>query len=517
MAKEYILKETGLHANYMKSRAKIQFFGGGYGNGKSSAMVMKALQIAADYPGMNGLMARSTYPKLNDTLRVTFEDFCPEEWIESFPKSKNSDNSCTLMNASKFNFRYVAQKSSTEDGGRTSNLLSATYDLIVLDQIEDPEITYKDFLDLLGRLRGSTLYRGDDLTMPRTGPRWFLISANPTRNWVYTKIIAPVKLYERTGQVTDDLLCLRDRDGKPVLIEGKPQLLIEIFEGSTYENAHVLEADFIETLESSYRGQMRDRYLEGKWSSYEGLVYPSYDSAVHHVQHHRVVGLLFQLRAKGFKINFLEAYDFGITSPSCYLLAFIDQRGNVIILDGFYKREFAIEDQAKKIKEIREKYNVNESIIYADPDIFRKKATSGKLVGKSVSEIFFEENPELLFSPGNNDIKNGIIKVTSYLNSWRGHLNPFTGERNSPYLYISTNVPFVDEEITAYMWKENKHGEREDTPVDRADHAMDALKYMLSFSPEPSILSRRISSEPSYLTRWQEVDRQEDKNAHRHR
>ena len=135
MAKTYQLLEGGIHEAFFNSRAKIQFFGGGFGNGKTSAMVTKSLQLAKDYPGMNALMARSTYPKLNDTLRKTFIDFCPEQWIKAFPQSKNSENSCTLQNGTKFNFRYIAQKTSTEDGGSTSNLLSATYDLAVIDQI----------------------------------------------------------------------------------------------------------------------------------------------------------------------------------------------------------------------------------------------------------------------------------------------------------------------------------------------------------------------------------------------
>ena len=78
MAKTYILKEGSLHDKFFQSRAKIQFFGGGYANGKTSAMVMKTLlKVAKDYPGCNILMARSTYPKLNDTMRKTFLEFCP--------------------------------------------------------------------------------------------------------------------------------------------------------------------------------------------------------------------------------------------------------------------------------------------------------------------------------------------------------------------------------------------------------------------------------------------------------
>ena len=45
---------------------------------------------------------------------------------------------------------------------RRVTLLSATYDWIGLDQIDDPGITHKDFLDLLGRLRGDTPYRVEE-------------------------------------------------------------------------------------------------------------------------------------------------------------------------------------------------------------------------------------------------------------------------------------------------------------------------------------------------------------------
>jgi hypothetical protein len=46
--------------------------GGGFGNGKTTAGVVKALELAKDYPGSNGLIARSTFPKLNDTIRKEF-------------------------------------------------------------------------------------------------------------------------------------------------------------------------------------------------------------------------------------------------------------------------------------------------------------------------------------------------------------------------------------------------------------------------------------------------------------
>ena len=71
------LVEDSLQQRFLDSKAKIQLYGGGFANGKTSAACIKAIQLAKDYPGCNGLMARSTYPKLNDTLRAEFIKWCP--------------------------------------------------------------------------------------------------------------------------------------------------------------------------------------------------------------------------------------------------------------------------------------------------------------------------------------------------------------------------------------------------------------------------------------------------------
>lgn len=518
MAKTYILKEGSLHEKFANSRAKIQFFGGGYGNGKTSAMVIKVLQIAKDYPGCNILVARSTYPKLNDTIRKTFIEFCPPEWIENFPMSKNSENTCTLTNGSKINFRYISQRKGTDDGGSTSNLLSATYDLIVVDQIEDPEIIHKDFVDLLGRLRGDTVYRGNDHTMPRTGPRWLLVSSNPTRNWVYKQIIEPYHHYMKTGNIRDNLLCLRYPDTQKAILDehGKPQLLLEVVEGSTYTNAHILSADFIQTLESAYTGQMKDRFLRGEWAAYEGLVYPDFNENVHVLPEHQIRFHLRELMAKGAKISWIEGYDHGLQSPSCYLLAFVDMAGNIFVVDGYYEKEAPIDWQAATITQTRNTYYAKSKFIMADPSILRRSATGGKVVGRTVSDMFFETDRSIVMARGNNDIQNGIRKIRSYLQLYSFHQHPITGEAPAPYLFISDKLTWLVDEFSSYYWRSDSSGEREDTPVDRNDHALDALKYMLSTAPEASKIRLSLEVVPAHMTMWQEIERTEDTNSYRH-
>ena len=66
------LSRDSLQDKFFASKSKVQIFAGGFANGKTAAVCIKCIKIAKDYPGANILMARSTYPKLNDTLRKEF-------------------------------------------------------------------------------------------------------------------------------------------------------------------------------------------------------------------------------------------------------------------------------------------------------------------------------------------------------------------------------------------------------------------------------------------------------------
>jgi hypothetical protein len=514
-------------------RTMVQVFGGGYGNGKTAAsVVQKVLAVARDYPGANILVARSTYPKLNDTIRKEFLKWCPPSWIASFPRSKNSDNTCTLKNGTMINFRYIAQqgKSVGEGEQTTSNLLSATYVLIVVDQMEDPEITEKDFDDLIGRLRGSAKYIGSDPTMPLTGPRWFCICVNPTRNWVYRRLIAPLQKYKHLGVVDDALLVKRqprDINGvpnpdadKPILDEnGKPKLLISLVEGSTYTNSHNLDPSFIEGLEAVYRGQSRDRFLYGEWAAYEGLVHPDFGEATHCISRKEMYEYLDDMMSKGIQPRFIEGYDFGISEPSCYMIAFTDRYKNVFIIDGFYtpELEMHIDQQQKFIMDSRMNYGCDESnLVQADPDIFRRKGALKSASSKTIAQLFAEGDNAIAMIRADNSIESGITKINSYLTIKDYHRHPIFGHLGAPNLYIATELTFVIGEITSYYWKQDPNGQRTDVPIDKNDHSMNTLKYMLAREPELAVRTPKERSR-AYLTTWMESEqRSTNARAHRH-
>lgn len=505
--RQYRLVEGSLQDQFQKSRAKIQIFGGGFGNGKTTAGVIKALQLAKAYPGSNGLIARATYPKLNDTIRKEFYAWCPDNWIAR--KVLSGDNMCELENGTIVNFRYIQQGGKNAESS-TSNLLSATYDWIVVDQIEDPEITEKDFLDLLGRLRGNTKYIGDDPTMPSSGPRWLIAMCNPTRNWVFRKLIKPLQDYQ-VGIRNDDLLIDPDTH----------EPMIEVFEGSTYTNADNLPPDFIKTLEGAYTGQMRQRYLLGEWGAFEGLVYPSYDPAVHMLGHSEIIDYFSRSIDEGMQPEVIEAYDHGIASPACYGLGFTDVFGNAFLMDGFYEAELSPEKIAQRIKRIRARaeremgFDVSFRPLLADPAIFRRGPGASQTVGTTVADLLREHG--ISCTRANNNIVSGIAKVQSYLEVDPTHIHPLTGAYGSPRFFISNKLTWFDKEIVDYYWKKDVAGNYEDIPMDRNDHAMDMTKYFFTNRPRVALFKPRVTELPKTYMRWSEInDTTRDARRHRH-
>lgn len=496
MPRLYKLYRDSLQDRFHRSRAKVQIFGGGFGNGKTTAAVVKAIGLARDYPGSNGLIARATYPKLVDTIQREFLEWLPKRWIKSFTKGPPA--TLVLMNGTTINFRYISQKNATTSDDSTSNLLSATYDWAIIDQIDDSEITSKDLDDIFGRMRGQTPYDGTDETMPSSGPRWIILTLNPTRGWPYKQLIKPIHDMEKG--IHSEALMVDTDTGKSI---------IELFEGSTYTNADNLPPDFIRGLEIKYHGQQRSRYLLGEWGAYEGLVYSEFSDDIHTLPRAALFDHLQYMRKEHWTVQFAEGYDYGLAVPSAYLCSFTDHLGNVFVIDGFYGAERQIDSMAQEILNIRSRYGVTDrnSTLYADPQIFKRQAASSK-VGETIAQMFLNER--VLMQRGDNGIIAGITKVQSYLHPQIFHINPVTGNSPAPYLYIAQELTFLLDEINDYFWKKSAQTkEVVDEPQDRNDHAMDALKYMLTKQPDITKIVKRPPVLIKPWERWGVMDKQQ--------
>jgi hypothetical protein len=309
--------------------------------------------------------------------------------------------------------------------------------------------------------------------------------ANPSTNWVYYKVVKPYQHYKKTNEIPEELPVFEKDEDDEDNIYQDGQVLVDVFSASTYDNKDNLPRDFIKTMESAYKGQFKKRFVDGEWGALEGLVYPSFNAEKHMVTHGSIMKYLMKCLQSGVKIQGLEGFDFGLAAPSCYLIGFLTPEGIPVIVDGYYRPSNDPIDDGMEISRLRQKYYPYidlSSPILADPAIFKR--TIFKRSGKGATTIakILSVDFDLSVKRAQNDIINGIAKVSSYLNATEIP-NPITGNNSDVAILFSSHLHFIADEFGGYFWKMGHQNERIDEPIDTNDHAMDTLKYMLSYLP----------------------------------
>ena len=137
-----------------------------------------------------------------------------------------------------------------------------------------------------------------------------MMTLNPSQNWAYHELIKPY-IDWRDKKIFSNKLLVDSVTHTPI---------IELCESDTYANKANLKPDFIATLETTYKGQMRERYLLGKWAAFEGLVHPEFDTARHVIKREVILDHLADCKRRHVKVKSIEGYDFGIVTPTCYML-----------------------------------------------------------------------------------------------------------------------------------------------------------------------------------------------------
>lgn len=466
------------------STAPIQLAAGGYGWGKTSLLCVKCIQIMLDYPNCHGAILRNTEQNLNTTTYMEFLKWCPKNLISKYPSK--TDKHLVFKNGSSVLFSYI--KMSVRGDSKTMNLLSATFDFIFIDQLEDPEFNYDLFCDLQGRLRGTAKYIGNENKQEYCN--FMMCTTNPTQNWVCTKLVRPLKVWQKTGVVGEDLL----KDEQLFRDTGEVKPIIELIEGTTYDNADHLPDGFISRLENIYKGNRRRKYMMGEWDIGENLVYDMFSAAENVVEESLMLDHLHDVK-RDYAVAWIEGFDFGVAKPSCYLLAFIDQYGIYNFVDGWYKAELSVREQAMKIKDIREIYGVTDNNdIVSDPALFRRTRTDLN----TVAEEFSRWNINMV--RGNNNVLGGIARCGEMLQNSIIR-NPYTGAGVSPKVIFSSKLQFLIDEIADYRWKQSKDGII-DVPSDKNDHAMDAMKYILTYDEDKAKVIKRKIKFQQEIRQW---------------
>ncbi|MET8987748.1 phage terminase large subunit [Nonomuraea wenchangensis] len=398
---------------------------GAAGTGKSVGALMKVHLACLARPGIRALLVRKTHASLTASTLVTFRQMVAAEALQAglvrfYGGSAQEPAS----------FKY-ANGSVIVVGGldRATRLLSTEFDLAFVD--EAIEVTEEDLDTIVTRLRHGKLSYQQLILATNPGP--------PTHH-----------------------LKLRADASRTVFLysthEDNPRM---------YQDGQWTEygRDYLAKLDT-LTGARYERMRWGKWVSAEGLVYETFDPAVHLVDRFDVPDTWTRW----------WSVDFGYSNPFVWQDWAEDPDGRLYLVREIYKTKTLVEDHAKRILSlVKDQHGgwigPRPRAVLCDHDA-EDRATLERHLGMSTVAA-------------KKTVSDGIQAVQT---RWRA-----AGD-GKPRLYlmrdalIERDTELSDakkptgtaEEVLAYVWDNQPGKPPKETPVKQNDHGMDAMRYMVA-------------------------------------
>lgn len=179
-------------------------------------------------------------------------------------------------------------------------------------------------------------------------------------------------------------------------------------------------------------GARRQRLLDGQWSAAEGLVYEGFSHCI--CQH-----------LNGDPVYAAAGIDWGWYEPTAVVVGVLDSSNRIWIVDELYESRMDIDALAKRLEELLHRWNIE--VMFAD----RSRP-------ESVDWLRRRQLP--VRGVPVHGVEAGIASVESRLM-----------QRS---LFTLSRCRHLVEEAAQYRYQADGHG-----PVQKADHAMDALRYLI--------------------------------------
>ena len=218
-------------------------YGGAMGGGKTRALAELALDAACLYPGNNILLARDAFTDLYTTTMREFFRAAASARQFRIQRRSSPTHSVTVHNPgypdqpSTINFRHLSD---------WQDLGSQQYGAVLID--EAGQVDEDAALMLLTRLRH-----------PAQPQRWFVAASNPWPGW-FERWFVKRELSEPELEQLGAEVCF--------------------VPASVGDNPH-LPANYGELQRALLPADWVDRFIEGRFDAFRGLVYPDFDPVRH--------------------------------------------------------------------------------------------------------------------------------------------------------------------------------------------------------------------------------------------
>lgn len=223
-----------------------------------------------------------------------------------------------------------------------------------------------------------------------------------------------------------------------------PEIDLTVFYFGLGDNPSLSE-EYKQALEKEYSGVWYDRYILGKWTRAEGIVYDGFDPAVNVVDEIK--------RPRGIKV---AGCDYGTTNPTCVLIGDI------------------------KVNEWPQIYIEKE--YYFNPEERGFKKTDGELSDDIVEFLQGESIESFYIDPAAASLKlelqrRDVPVVNADNDVLKGikHCNKFLSQIN---IVINRGCKNLIKQLQSYSWDSKKTARGLDEPIKENDHSVDCMRYL---------------------------------------
>ncbi len=325
MMAELVITPNLKQKQFFESTARYTAYGGARGGGKSWAMRMKMVMLAAAHPGINILLLRRTLGELRENHILPLQKLLGDS-----VEYREVQKEFRFPNGSRIKLGYCDAESDV------LQYQGQSYEVIGLE--EATHFTYFQYQCLTECNRAS-----GNMEVPY--PPRMLLTANPGgvgHDWF--KRLFVDRIY-RGSEKSENYAFIKSL---------------------VFDNDYIMKhsPEYVETL-MALPEKRRNAMLYGDWNSFEGAFFPEFNSEIHSVA--------------GFEIprawQRFCALDYGLDMTACLWLA-VSPEKRIYVYRELYEPGLLLSEAAERITTM----SVGDSIRYtvASPDLWNRRQESGK-------------------------------------------------------------------------------------------------------------------------------------------
>lgn len=415
--------------NFHTSKVTYKLNIGGYGSGKTTMGAYEIFEHCVKVANGKTLITAQTLKQVEEAVLPELEKFIPPWYIKKIVRKPNT--SIELVNGHKI----IIFPSNDEEKLRSLNLTAFWI-------IEASGVDYKIFVQLQSRLRNTAALivdeNGEEIGNNFVG----LVESNPEEGWIRDNFLL------KSDHISASKSVNISRYKK--LKTKKPNKNFHTFLSSSVDNKY-LPKDFVQNLCDGKDRRWIDKYVYCELTIKEGAVYEEFIDNV----------------VDDFPIpdNWVRMYGFdkGWVDDTVLVCGAVDPKDGVVyIYKGYFANKKAMAFHAQNIKMLTSGFKLYRPI-QADPSVKARNDRDGT--------SYFDNmiNYGVYFELANNSILDGIDRVKDLF---------YLGK-----LKIFTSCVQLKVEAEKYKWKTDKDNIGSDKPIDKFNHGMDSLRYLVMGLP----------------------------------